>query len=245
MRTIRKNIIPVIMDDRECAGAVPGALRAAGHFAVSIARLRTGDYLVDGCLLFERKTLPDFAASVKSGRLFRQAIRLAQARETENIQPALVLEGTAGILERSGMRREALLGALITISLQVGLPVLRTRSPEETVRVFRYAAEQGRAIACGALPRRGYRPKGKAALQSNLLQNFPGIGPKRAKCLLHSFGSIRAVMNARKEELTAVPGIGAAGARAIHWLVEEEKETYDSISLGDRMGWNIRWMPSG
>lgn len=239
-----QKIIPVIVDDRECAGPVPGMLRAAGHFAVSITRLTTGDYLVDGCFLFERKTLPDFAAAVISGRLFRQAMRLAQAREKEHVHPALVLEGSAEDLQSSGMRREALQGALITVSLHMGLPVLRTRSAEETARVFHYAAQQGRAIACGALPRPGYRPKGKAALQNRLLQSFPGIGPKRAKCLLHSFGSVRAVMNAQEEELTAVPGIGRAGARAINRLLKEEKETYDSISLGGRVGGNIRWMPS-
>ena len=69
--------IPVIMDDRECAGAIPGALRDSGRFDVSITRLKTGDYRVDERFLFERKTLPDLAASVISGRLFKQALRLA------------------------------------------------------------------------------------------------------------------------------------------------------------------------
>jgi ERCC4-type nuclease len=41
--------------------------------------LKPKDYVLDHALLVERKTLGDFAASIKDGRAVRQALRLAQA----------------------------------------------------------------------------------------------------------------------------------------------------------------------
>lgn len=69
--------IPLVIDDRERAGPLPAVLAQAGVFDMEIRRLAVGDYLVDGRLLFERKTLPDLALSIKDGRLFGQALRLA------------------------------------------------------------------------------------------------------------------------------------------------------------------------
>lgn len=218
--------IPLIMDDRECAGAIPGALRDSGQFDISITRLKTGDYLVDGSFLFERKTLPDFAASVISGRLFKQARRLAAKSQQTSFHSGLILEGVSGDLQDSGISREALQGALVTVTLFIGLPVLRSSLPEETVQLFRFVAEQGRARASGALPRRGYRPKGKEALQNHLLQSFPGIGPARAKSLLAQFGNVRSVITAGEKKLASVPGIGECTARSINWLLEESGSVY-------------------
>lgn len=215
--------IHVIADDREPCAAVPEALRRHPGFSIDTMRLDRGDYLVDSRYLFERKTLTDFVVSIESGRLFAQALRLVEA---PGVRPALVLEGTAAQLRRCRMRREAIRGALVTLSMFIGLPVLRTRSAEETVETFRYVAEQGRAVAQGALPRRGRRPKGRAAYQNHLLQGLPGVGPERARRLLAHFGSVRAVMAADRSELAAVPGIGARIARRIEWAVEEAPAGY-------------------
>src|SRR3990167_6477839 len=87
--------IPIIVDDRERRGGVVGALRASGNFAVAVRRLAVGDYLVDDRFLIERKTLPDLTLSIQSGRLFRQALRLAQV---SHLRPALILEGTSADL---------------------------------------------------------------------------------------------------------------------------------------------------
>jgi ERCC4-type nuclease len=213
----------VLVDDRECRGGVVEALRASGCFDVSVERLTAGDYLVDSRLLFERKTLPDLVLSIQSGRLFRQALRLAQV---EHVRPALILEGTSAVLREGGMRWEAIQGALVTLSLFVGLPVLRTRSAAETARTLLYAARQGRAMAQGGLPRRGRRPRGKAALQRHLLQGLPGVGPGRAARLLNRFGSVRAVVTADRDALVSVPGIGAHTAGKIVWAVEEAGACY-------------------
>lgn len=214
--------IPILIDDRERAGPLPAELARAGVFELEIKRLALGDYLVDGRFLFERKTLPDLALSIKDGRLFRQALRLAESP----LRAALILEGTAADLEGSGMRWEAMQGALITVAMFIGLPLLRCRTPVETARTFEFVARQGRTVASGALPRRGQRPKGKAALQRHLLQGLPGVGPARAACLLERFGSVEAVVTADAAALAAVPGIGENTARRVRWAVEEKRAVY-------------------
>ncbi len=215
--------IEIIVDDREPAGAVWQALQCRSELAIGTRRLDCGDYLVDDRFLFERKTLTDLVGSIESGRLFAQALRLA---EVPDVRSALILEGTAGELRSCQMRWEAIQGALITVSMFIGLPLLRTRCPEETAATFRYVAEQGQAVAQGALPRRGRRPKGKSAYQNHLLQGLPGVGPERARRLLQRFGSVRAVMAADRDALAEVPGIGDRIAARIGWAVEEAPGAY-------------------
>lgn len=211
--------IPIQVDDRESRGLVLQTLRQCGDFEVTVMRLPLGDYRLDGRFLFERKTMPDLVAAIIDGRLFSQALRLART----SLRPAIILEGTARDLAASGMRWEAVQGALVTVALFCNIPLLRTRTPEETVRTMLFTARQGRTLASGALPRPGYRPRGKRARQIYILQGLPGIGPGRARRLLERFGSVEAVMKAGSEDLRSVTGIGERVADKIRWAVEEPR----------------------
>lgn len=208
-------------DDRE-PDSVTDALRALPSVQVTISRLKLGDYRVDHRLLVERKTLLDFALSVLDGRLFSQAARLAAS----DIPVALILEGRGADLAASGIRREALQGALVSVSLIFGIPVLRSFGPVETARLILYAANQLRAATTGALPRSGRRPKGKRRIQLRLLQELPGVGPRRAQLLLDAFGTIEGVLRTDADALEALPGIGGKTAQAIRWAVTEAETEY-------------------
>lgn len=214
--------IRIIADDRERQSGVIEKLRASPHFDVTVQRLPVGDYRVDSRFLFERKTLPDLAVAIIDGRLFGQASRLAAT----SMQPAMILEGTSRELAQSGMHWEAVQGALITVTLFYGIALLRTRTPAETVRTMLFAAQQGRALECGALPRHGYRPRGKRGRQLFILQGLPGIGPERAQRLLARFGSVEAVVTARAKELCTVSGIGARIAEKLRLAVDEPRSEY-------------------
>jgi ERCC4-type nuclease len=210
------------VDDRESQSPVVGLLQESPEFRVTAARLKSGDYLVDGRFLFERKTMMDLVAAIISGRLFSQALRLA----ITPLRPALILEGTGRELAESGMRWQAVQGALVTVTLFCGIPLLRTRTPEETVRTMLFAARQGQTYAMGALPRPGYRPRGKRGRQLFILQGLPGIGPERARRLLARFGSVGAVVKARPEELASIEGIGSRTAKKLRWSVDELPAPY-------------------
>jgi len=219
-----KPTINIIIDDRERSQTIHQALIAMEGVSCERRRLAIGDFQVDGRFLFERKTLPDFAVSIIDGRLFKQMTRLAMSP----LNGVLVLEGSSRDLKPSGVRREALQGALITTSLILGIPVLRALNDDETARLMVYTARQVRFAATGGLPRSGYRPKGKRKQQLHILQSLPGVGPARAARLLARFGSVRNVLNASLENLITVEGIGSETARNIDWAVREPESAYGS-----------------
>ena len=140
----------------------------------------------------------------------------------------LLIEGRMGDLRGSGMRAESIRAALATVSLFIGVPVLRTTCHEESAQLLRSIAGQSRAIVQGGLPRLGVRPKGKRGLQTYLLQGLPGIGPERAARLLDRFGDVRSVIAADEQQLSEVAGIGPATARKIVWSVSEASPIYGS-----------------
>ena len=222
--------IPIIVDDREQRSPLWPLLRDNDAFDAVVHRLPVGDYAVGDALLFERKTLTDLASSIICGRLFDQALRLAKVKRRRG---ALLLEGTGRDLCASKLSWAAIQGALTTVTLFIGLPVLRTRSPQESLDTMRFAATQAHNIATGALPRKAIRPGGKARLQRHILQGCPGIGPKRAARLLNEFGSVEAVISAPEQALASVEGIGVETARRIRWSVEEPVAAYQA-ELGRR-----------
>lgn len=214
--------INIIIDDRERSSRVFQALATTNNVTVVIQRLPLGDYQVDERLLVERKTLHDFAVSVIDGRLFRQMTRLAMS----SFKGVLILEGRSRDLQPAGIRREALQGALITTSLVLGIPVLRSLDPSESARLIIFAARQLKFAAAGGLPRSGYRPKGRRKRQLYILQSLPGVGPARAARLLERFGSVQQVLNASVASLSTVEGIGTETARGIQQAVREPLSAY-------------------
>lgn len=207
----------VICDDREADSPVVTALRTRADVAVVLARLPVGDYRLEGSsVLFERKTVPDFAASLIDGRLFSQAARLQQLAPGRAV---MILEGDSRELAATGVSRKALQGALIALTVVFGIAVLRASDAGETARLICYAAGQLRRAATGAIPRPGYRPRRLATRQLYLLQGLPGVGPKRAALLLERFGSVAAVCNAGVNALQEVTGIGPETAERMHALL--------------------------
>ncbi len=214
--------ISIVVDDRERHSGVIPVLSAMEGIDMRVERLPLGDYLIDDILLFERKTVMDLTASIKDARLFTQACRLVGS----SYRTSLILEGTTRELAASQMRREAIQGALISVTLMLGLPLLRAMDASETARLMVYAARQRRAWSTAALPRRGRRPRGKRRAQLFMLQGLPEVGPERARRLLDAFGSIEAVLAANDAELQAIDGIGSTTARLIRWVVSEDSGLY-------------------
>lgn len=208
--------LKVVVDDRELDCSVVDVLRQIDGITIQSSRLSVGDYIVDERCVFERKTLRDFAASIKDGRLFTQASRLAAISE----QTVLVLEGRAKDLADSEMRREAFQGALITLMLVYRLPVLRSLDAVETAHLMIYAARQLRGQSKGISLFRQRRSKNKRRSQLRVLQSLPGIGPERAIALLDYCRSVQAVMMADQDRLEGIPGIGNKTAAGIRWVLD-------------------------
>lgn len=215
-------LIRVVADDRETAGGVIAELQGRAEVALEVRRLPVGDFMVEERFAVERKTLADFAQSVIDARLFKQAAALAQGTQ----RGVLILEGTASASAELGVSRESMQGALITVSVFYGLAVLRARDAAETARLIVYLGRQAQRFARGALPRPGYRPKGRRARQLYVLQGLPGVGPERAARLLDRFGSVQAVASASPADLATVDGIGESTAARMRWALEESQADY-------------------
>ena len=93
--------------------------------------------------------------SIVDGRLFKQMPTLIKSK----FRAILILEGSGNNAMALGVRLEALQGALISISLILGIPVLRSLAPEETARLIVYAARQIKSVEKKGCPRPGYRPE--------------------------------------------------------------------------------------
>ena len=210
--------IHITADDREHKSEVINSLMDIEKVEVCIRRLSIGDYQIGSRLIVERKTLKDFALSIIDGRLFKQMIRIVNSTFTG----VLILEGTAIDTVDLGMTREAMQGALITVSLILGIPVLRSKDPSETARLIVYIGRQIESMARGGVHRHGYRPKYKRKRQLFILQGLPGVGPERAGRLLDRFGSVEASISASSIELQSVEGIGKSIADKIKWVVGKE-----------------------
>lgn len=212
----------VVVDDRELQAGVLECLRSIEGVTIVVRRLPLGDYLVDNRLLFERKTLSDLTVSIVDGRLFNQAWRLASCE----YRPVYILEGSTSDLVATGMRREALQGAIITLTVLLNIPLLRSWNQEETARLIQYASEQVHRTVKGGVQRCGYRPKGKRKRQLYILQGLPGIGPERAERLLDTFGSVEAVFGVNADGLCRVEGVGMKIAEKIRNVVSEQRAVY-------------------
>ena len=101
--------IHVRADDRERGAGVIEALDRVGDVELTVERLRLADYQVDGRLAFERKTLADLVQSIKDGRLFKQARRLA----TASIQGVFLLAVIAAANRRvEQLKQDGLRGSI-------------------------------------------------------------------------------------------------------------------------------------
>ena len=157
-----RRIATVAIDDRERNTRVKAALERNENVEVTVRRLPLGDYQVDDTLIVERKILTDFARSVRECRLFDQVARLTRQQQP---RPCLVLEGTAGPSTRLAIRKPAFQGALITVTVVFGLPVLRAKTPEETAALILYAANQLRQREVRPPRRRGFKFTGNRRRQ--------------------------------------------------------------------------------
>ena len=221
-------LVEIIADDRERKSDVIASLLEIENVEVEIQRLPIGDYKIGSRVIVERKALYDFAISIIDGRLFNQMVRLANS----NSRGALILEGTTGDTVDIGMTREAMQGALITVSMILGIPVLRSKNPSETAKLIVFIARQIKSMAGGGIQRHGYRPKGIRNRQLFILQGLPKVGRERADRLLDRFGSVEAVISAGIDDLQTVDGIGKSIADKIKWTVSESVSPYHSMSFG-------------
>ncbi len=128
--------VTIIADHREMSSTVVAHLRLLGA-RIELSTLPTGDYMIGDQTVVERKTVRDVVDSLIDGRLFDQANRLVAAAP----RALMVIEGR-GLYEQGRVSSNALMGALSTIAIDIGLPVFSTADGIETARFLLIAARR-------------------------------------------------------------------------------------------------------
>ena len=59
------------------------------------------------------------------------------------------------------------------------------------------------------------------AMTASVLDDVPGVGPKRKRALMRHFGSLKRLRAASEEDIAATPGVPAEVARAVHQALNE------------------------
>jgi ERCC4-related helicase/ERCC4-type nuclease len=185
---------------------------------VTVRNLEVGDYVVSEKVAIERKTAQDFVSSLidPQRNLFRQIGDLARTYD----RPVLILEGRD--LYTRQVAASSIRGALASLAVDYGVPIIPTEDMEETASVIALLAKREQ--------KEGREPKvhgHKTARtlkeqQEYLISSIPSVGPAVARNLLRHFGSIERVMNATQEELQEVEKVGPRIAERIRELVGGE-----------------------
>lgn len=186
---------------------------------VIIKPMAVADYQVSDQVAIERKTTKDFINSLIDKRLYKQAKELV----TEFKKPIMILEGED--LYSAFINPNAIRGAIASIAVDFGIPIIPTRSPEDTAAMIkRIAVREQSKEKVEIQIRTEKKPLTLKERQLFIVESLPHIGSVNARKLLKHFKTIKDLVNASEKELKKVEGIGEKIAREIRKVLDSEFE---------------------
>ena len=206
----------ITADYRESASGLIELLENEGVLLYT-TKIPYGDYIINDVITVERKTAKDFLISIIDGRLFKQLSNLKKYYTN----PILLVEGNPYKTDHK-FNRMAIKGALISAQTIWYVPVIFSRSKEDSRGILLMIGRQIETCIDVVPLRGGYRPKRLRSKQLYILQGLPQVGPKLAKRLMKHFKSVSNVMNASVQALTSVDGIGKVTAKKIREVLDAE-----------------------
>jgi len=208
-------LVSVYVDQREIRSHVAHALEELG-VEIILRTLAVGDYVVSDRVGIERKTADDFLSTfLDGGALFGQISDLARAYK----RPLLIIEGE-GIYTKRQIHPNSIRGALSTIAIDFGIPVLFTKDEEDTAALISVIAKREQVDSKKELNLHGSKTASKLPEQQEyVVSAISDIGPVVAKNLLRHFSSVERIMTASREELMAVELVGPKTADRIREVV--------------------------
>jgi ERCC4-related helicase len=211
----KEEIKPLIyVDHREAKSGVTRELSKL-NVEIETTTLSVADYQISQELAVERKSTQDFVKSVIDKRLYKQAMDLV-----ENFnKPVIILEGEN--LYASGLHPNAIRGALASLAVDFTIPIIPTRSPEDTgAMLYRLALREQKDNAKEIQLRTEKKPLSQWEQQLYIIESLPNVGPVTARKLLEEFVTVKNVINASKDDLKKIDGIGDKIAQKIRDVVD-------------------------
>ncbi|WP_256546185.1 DEAD/DEAH box helicase [Halobellus inordinatus] len=212
----------IVVDQRELDAAIAKDLSKRDGVRTRLETLAVGDYVLSDRVAVERKSVADFLDTLLGGdrSLFEQIGDLARAYA----RPVLIIEGE-GLYEERNVHPGAIRGALASLAVDFDVSVLQTRDEDDTGELLLTIAEREQTERDRTVSVHGEKSaKTLAEQQEYVVSSIADIGPVTAQSLLKEFGTVEAVMTARKDDLTEVSGIGEVTAERIREVIGSDYE---------------------
>jgi DNA excision repair protein ERCC-4 len=210
------NAMSMVVDSREPESII--SLLLALGIDVDRRMVGVGDYILSSECAVERKTIKDFIASMFNGRLFEQAENLKLTYS----KPSIILEGDIMKELEFSTNTKAFWGALITLEVDMGIPVISTPTHTHTAELLYTFAKrlQRKKIKDISL----HKPKlmTEKDWQIYVVASLPSIGRELSTRLLRKFRTVRDVFRANVNDLQEVRGIGRVKADRISHLIDQK-----------------------
>lgn len=204
----------IVVDSREPRYIID-RLKSDG-IPVSKDFLEIGDYLLPNDVVIERKSGSDFILSIRDNRLWNQLENLRQYEhpivivESENIWKDMYFSNSQYI-------HKSYFGAISTIAISFGIPVITVESREDTVRLLKSIYKRVTSEGKSERPVKKLRKaKSMEEVREDMLAQIPGLSIKKSKKLLECFGTIQNIANAKQDEFELVEGVGKKLAKTIY-----------------------------
>ncbi len=203
----------IIVDYRE--KEITDILKKLGARIIE-TNLKIGDFICcNGFLCIERKSYNDFVSSIIDGRLFKQVLKMKRAF------PKVLLLVEIGKTKRN-FNENAFYAALATLYLQFEIPIIYSKSKEETAKLILWLNKKYKSKGNFSSFSFIKKPKNLDEIKEKILASFPSINLKLAKRLLKKFGSLEKVFQARTFQLEKVKGIGEKTSKLFKKILTEK-----------------------
>jgi len=212
--------VEIVADQRELDSTIARDLSTREGVETRLETLSVGDYVLSDRVVVERKSVSDFLDTLTGGdrSMFEQ---LGDATR-HYARPILILEGE-GLYEERNVHPNAVRGALASLAVDFGASVLRTEDESDTADMLEVVATREQEKDDREVSVHGEKAsKTLAEQQEYVVASIADIGPVTARSLLEEFGTVEAVMTARKEDLLEVQGVGEVTADRIREVVGSE-----------------------
>lgn len=161
-------------------------------------------------------------------------------REQQPIPGLVVVDG--GVTQLRAARRElaglgleripvvGLAKRLEEIHKDDGQPPVRLDADSPALKILQHLRDEAHRFAITY-----HRRIRQAKIRDSVLDEVPGIGPRKKEMLLKQFGSVARIARASTAELAAAPGVGLELARAIQMIIHARNRADSAGPAGDAM----------
>jgi Fanconi anemia group M protein len=206
--------IEIVADDRENSIAKKFSRE---DIKVVKKRIDVADFILSEDTAVERKSAGDFVDSIIDNRLFDQLQDL-----NDYVKPILLIEGR-NIYSQRNIDEKAVRGALSSVALDYGIPIIWSKDEEDTSRILMQIAEKEQIEKEKDVQVRA-NASGRTLKQQKefIVAGLPGVNTKIARRLLDQFSNIDSIFSATEEELQEVEGLGEKKASSIRSILDQE-----------------------